>query len=158
MWATDNRCIAIKNVFDYIEDNPQQFDVSCDNVSRCRSNIIIIDKANGDDHKIYIDDSFSVSYIHWYKNDKLVIRNGYKHNCSVSQRKEYLPFGYDTYVAEALNDYIFDEIEDILISQKKLKTFTRHHNFELLNTSSTTKTLEITAPVTITITGTHISR
>lgn len=65
-------------------------------------------KITKDSHSIYIDNDFNQEYIHWYKNGKLVVRNG------VNNGQEYPVFHENIHVCIVLNEYIFEKIEDIV--------------------------------------------
>lgn len=132
-----------RNISDYSFSEVKFSDVDND------CTLKFIHKTTGDEHSIYIDDSILQEYIHWYKNGKLVVRNGIKDG------QEYPAFHEDIHVCAVINGYIFEKVEDIVNAAKRFKCSQNLGNVSLLSdTQPTTKTLELTAPVKSTITGT----
>lgn len=121
-----------------------EFSEVCDN---CTLNFV--HRVTGDKHSIYINNNFHREYIHWYKNGKLVIRNG------INNSQEYPAFHEDIHVCTVLNGFIFDKIEDIVAAAKRFNISQNLGDVSILvSEQPVTKTLEVTAPVDSTITGT----
>lgn len=157
MWKEDKRCLAIKNALTEICNNIDSYEINEDystNNWMC-GNVIITNKANNIVHKIWIRDDEGNSYIHWYRNGKLVLRNGYKGKSLLSFKEQYYPLADSWYTTEALNDGIFDLIEELIEAKKKNSKLSNEYcNTELLTDGCpSTKTLEVTAPVETTITA-----
>lgn len=112
-----------------------------------------VHKVTGDEHTIYINNNINQEYIHWYKNGRLVVRNGIK------DEQEYPAFHEDIHVCTVVNEYIFEKAEDIVNAAKRFNISQNLGNVSLLSdTQPTTKTLELTAPAESTITGTVIEQ
>lgn len=156
MWKEDKRCLAIKDTLTKIHDNINEYEINEDYSTNnwMRGNITITHKANNIVHKIEIHDNVGNSYINWYRNDKLVLRNGYKGKNLLSFDEQYYPLADNWYTTEALNDCIFDLIEELIEAKKKsIKLSNEYCNTELLTGECpSTKTLEVTAPIETTIT------
>ena len=156
MWVTDERCLAIKNTLTGIRNNIREYEIKED-YSESRwsyGNVIITHRPTGTIHKIWISDDDGNSYIHWYRNGQLVLRNGYKGK-NVDFKEEYYPLVNSWYTSEAINDFIFQLIKDIVEAKKANDILNNEYcNTDLLigNTPST-KTLEVTAPADTTITA-----
>lgn len=154
MWATDERCLVIKNTLTSIRDNIREYEIKEDySENRWKyGNVIITHRPTGTVHKMWISDSDGSSYIHWYRNGQLVLRNGYK---GVNFREEYYPLVNSWYTSEAINDFIFQLIENIIKAKKANDILNNEYcNTDLLiGNSPSTKTLEVTAPVDTTITA-----
>lgn len=104
-------------------------------------------KITKDRHSISI--LINQEYIHWYKNGKLVVQNG------INNGQEYPAFHEDIDVCTSLNEYIFEKIEDIVKAAKRFNISQTLCNVSILETEQPkTKTLEVTAPMNTTITGT----
>ena len=157
MWKEDKRCLAIENTFTEIYNNIDEYEINEDYSTNnwMRGNIIITHKANNVTHKIEIRDNEGNSYINWYRNDKLVLRNGYKGKSLTNFKEQYYPLVDSWYTSEALNDYIFDLIEKFIKAKKEnIKLSNKYCNTELLTDGCpSTKTLEVTAPIETTITA-----
>lgn len=157
MWRKDKRCLAIKNTLTKIHDNINEYEINEDYSTNnwWRGNITITHKANNIVHEICIHDDEGNSYIHWYRNGKLVLRNGYRGKNSISFKEQYYPLVDSWYTTEALNDYIFDLIEKLIEAKKdNIKLSNKYCNTELLTGECpSTKTLEVTAPIETTITA-----
>lgn len=141
----------IRKTLEIIEQNISDYSFSELKFSDVNNNCTLkfVHKATGDEHSIYIDNSILQEYIHWYKNGKLVVRNGIK------DEQEYPAFHEDIHVCTVINGYIFEKVEDIVNAAKRFKTSQNLGNVSLLtDTPPTTKTLELTAPAESTITGT----
>ena len=157
MWNHDDRCLTIKNALINIKDNIREYDIKEDySTSQWRrGNVVITHKSTGTVHKMWIGDDEGDSYIHWYQNGKLVLRNGYKNKRIGEFAEEYYPLVNSWYTSEAINDYIFKLVEEIIKAKRVSDTLSNEYcNTDLLsgNTPST-KTLEVTAPVDTTITA-----
>lgn len=157
MWEGDKRCLAIKNTLTEIYNNVDEYEINEDYSTNnwFRGNITITHKANNVTHKIEIRDNEGNSYIDWYRNGKLVLRNGYKGKSLTNFKERYHPLVDSWYTSEALNDYIFDLIEKFIKAKKEnIKLNNKYCNTELLTDGCpSTKTLEVTAPVETTITA-----
>lgn len=141
----------IRETIENIERNISDYSFSELKLSDVNKNCTLkfVHKATGDEHSIYIDNNMLQRYIHWYKNGKLVVRNGIKDD------QEYPAFHEDIHVCTVINGYIFERVEDIVNAVKRTKVSQNLGNVTLLlDTQPTTKTLELTAPVKSTITGT----
>ena len=156
MWAADERCLVIKNTLIGIRDNIREYEIEEDySKSRWkRGNVIITHKPTGTVHKIWISDTDGNSYIHWYRNGQLVLRNGYKGK-RASFKEEYYPLANSWYTSEAINDFIFQLIENIVKAKKANDNLNNEYcNTDLLiGNGPSIKTLEVTAPVDTTITA-----
>lgn len=157
MWEGDKRCLAIKNTLTEIYDNVDEYEINEDySINNWMyGNITITHKANNITHKIEIRDNAENSYINWYRNGKLVLRNGYKGKSLINFKEQYYPLVDNWYTSEALNDYIIDLIEKFIKAKKEnIKLSDKYCNTELLTDGcSSTKTLEVTAPIETTITA-----
>lgn len=141
----------IRKTLENIERNISDYSFSETKFSSIGNNCTLkfIHKTTGDEHSIYIDNNTLQEYVHWYKNGKLVVRNGIKDN------QEYPAFHEDIHVCAVINEFIFEKVEDIVDATKRFKISQNLGNVSLLlDTQPTTKTLELTAPVESTITGT----
>ena len=157
MWKKDKRCLAIKDTLTKIRNNINEYEINEDYSTNnwMRGNITITNKANNIVHKIEIHNNIGNSYINWYRNDKLVLRNGYKGKDVLSFKEQYYPLADSWYATEALNDHIFDLIEKLIEAKKdNIKLSNKYCNTELLTGECpSTKTLEVTAPAETTITA-----
>lgn len=157
MWREDKRCLAIRNTLTEIYDNVDEYEINEDYSTNnwMYGNITITHKANNVTHKIEIRDNEGNSYINWYRNGKLVLRNGYKGKSLTNFKEQYYSLVDSWYASEALNDYIFDLIEKFIKKKKEnIKLSNKYCNTELLTDGCpSTKTLEVTAPVETTITA-----
>lgn len=157
MWREDKRCLAIKNTLIEIYDNIDEYEINEDYSTNnwMRGNITITHKANNVTHKIEIYDNERNSYINWYRNGKLVLRNGYRDKSLTNFKEQYYPLANNWYTSEALNDYIFNLIEKFIKAKKEnIKCSNKYCNTELLTGECpSTKTLEVTAPAETTITA-----
>ena len=141
----------IRKTIENIEQNISDYFFSELKFSDVNKNCTLkfVHKATGDKHSIYIDNNILQEYIHWYKNGKLVVRNGIKGD------QEYPAFHEDIHVCITINGYIFEKVEDIVNAAKRTNASQNLGNVSLLlDTQPTTKTLELTAPAKSTITGT----
>lgn len=106
------------------------------------------DKITGDEHSIWVHDG-ATTYMHWYVNGQLVIKNG------EYDREEFPGFHESMWVCNSLNKRIFEKVEDIVARIKRYNISKQLGTPTLLSTDRhQTKTMEITAPTTTTITGT----
>lgn len=157
MWREDKRCLAIRNTLTEIYDNVDEYEINEDYSTNnwFRGNITITHKANNITHKIEIHDNEGNSYINWYRNGKLVLRNGYKGKSLTNFKEQYYPLADSWYTSEALNDFIFDLVEKLIEAKKEnSKLSNKYCNTELLTDGCpSTKTLEVTAPIETTITA-----
>lgn len=157
MWRKDKRCLAIRNTLTEIYDNIDGYEIKEDYSTNnwMRGNITITHKVNNIVHEIEIHDNCGNSYINWYRNGKLVLRNGYRDKDLITFKEQYYPLADSWYTTEALNDYIFDLIEKLIEAKKdNIKLSNKYCNTELLTGECpSTKTLEVTAPVETTITA-----
>lgn len=106
------------------------------------------DKITGDEHSIWVHDN-ARTYMHWYMNGQLVIKNGTR------DHEEFPGLHESMWVCSSLNVRIFEKVEDIIERIKRYNISKQLGTPILLSTGQPqTKTMEITAPVTTTITGT----
>lgn len=106
------------------------------------------DKITGDEHSIWVYDN-NMTYMHWYMNGQLVIKNGELNH------EEFPGFHESMWVCNSLNKRIFEKVEDIVERIKRYNISKQLGTPTLLSTDQPqTKTMEITAPTTTTITGT----
>lgn len=106
------------------------------------------DKITGDEHSIWVHDDVT-TYMHWYMNGQLVIKNGTR------DREEFPGLHESMWVCNSLNRRIFEKVEDIVERIKRHNISKQLGTPTLLNTNQPQiKTMEITAPVSTTITGT----
>ena len=106
------------------------------------------DKITGDEHSIWVHDDVT-TYMHWYMNGQLVIKNGTR------DHEEFPGLHESMWVCSSLNRRIFEKVEDIIERIKRYNISKQLGTPALLSTDQPqTKTMEITAPVTTTITGT----
>lgn len=146
---------VVRKTLESIESNISEYSFSEIKFSKINDNCTLkfVHRVTGDRHSIYINNNFRREYIHWYKNGKLVIRNG------IHNEQEYLAFHKDIHVCAVLNGFIFNKIENIVAVAERFKTSQNLGDVSLLtDTQPTTKTLEITAPTNTTITGTIIEQ
>ena len=105
------------------------------------------DKITGDEHSIWVHDGVK-TYMHWYMNGQLVIKNG------TYNGEEFPGLHESMWVCSSLNRRIFEKVEDIIERIKRYNISKQLGTPTLLSTDQPqTKTMEITAPVTTTITG-----
>ena len=106
------------------------------------------DKTTGDEHSIWVHNDVT-TYMHWYMNGQLVIKNGTR------DHEEFPGLHESMWVCNSLNIRIFEKVEDIIERIKRYNISKQLGTPILLSTDQPqTKTMEITAPVTTTITGT----
>ena len=106
------------------------------------------DKTTGDEHSIWVHVD-NTTFMHWYMNGQLVIKNGER------DREEFPGLHESMWVCNSLNRRIFEKVEDIVERIKRHNISKQLGTPTLLTTDHPqTKTMEITAPVTTTITGT----
>ena len=106
------------------------------------------DKITGDEHSIWVHD-YVRTYMHWYMNGLLVIKNGTR------DHEEFPGLHESMWVCNSLNRRIFEKVEDIVERIKRHNISKQLGTPTLLSTDQPqTKTMEITAPATTTITGT----
>lgn len=106
------------------------------------------DKITGDEHSIWVYND-TTTYMHWYMNGQLVIKNGTR------DREEFPGLHESMWVCSSLNILIFEKVKDIIERIKRYNISKQLGTPTLLSTERPqTKTIEITAPVTATITGT----
>lgn len=159
LWKTDATVLLVRNTLGHLRDNINQYTVVTTNkrfVEDSVNNITIINKSTGDKHQININSKTFSSFIEWYKNDKLVFRNGTKHshNFAIAD-DEYTALHNDIYVCDALNYKVYKAIKEVLDADYHNCIAQRLGDTNLLSTEQVqTKTMEITAPVNTTIIGT----
>ena len=106
------------------------------------------DKITGDSHSIWVHDD-SRTYMHWYMNGQLVIKNGTR------DREEFPGLHESMWVCSSLNILIFEKVEDIIERIKRYNISKQMGTPTLLSIDQPqTKTMEITAPTSTIITGT----
>jgi hypothetical protein len=105
------------------------------------------DKITGDEHSIWVHDDVR-TYMHWYMNGQLVIKNGTR------DHEEFPGLHESMWVCSSLNRRIFEKVEDIIERIKRYNISKQLGTPILLSTEQPqTKTMEITAPVSTTITA-----
>ena len=106
------------------------------------------DKITGDEHSIWVYDNV-ITYMHWYMNGQLVIKNGTR------DHEEFPGLHESMWVCSSLNKRIFEKVEDIIERIKRYNISRQLGTPTLLSIEQPQiKTMEITAPATTTITGT----
>ena len=152
MWRNYKDDVGIiRKTLENIECNISEYsfkEIKFNNVdNNCTLNFV--HRVTGDKHSIYINNNFHRKYIHWYKNVKLVIRNG------INNSQEYPAFHEDIHVCTVLNGFIFSKVKDIVKAAKRFNISQNLGDVSILvSKQPVTKTLEMTAPVDSVITGT----
>ena len=133
---------------DEIDNNITNYNFSEVKLTGLDCTLKFTDKITGDKHNIWVHDDVT-TYMHWYVDDQLVIKNG-EHN-----HEEFPGFHESMWVCNNLNKRIFEKVEDIVARIKRYNISKQLGTPTLLSTDRPqTKTMEITAPTTTTITGT----
>lgn len=146
-WYRGNAGIIHKKL-DEIDNNIANYNFSEVRLTNSDCVLKFIDKITGDEHSIWVHDDVT-TYMHWYMNGQLVIKNGTR------DHEEFPGLHESMWVCSSLNRRIFEKVEDIVERIRRYNIFKQLGTPTLLNTNHTqTKTMEITAPVTTTITGT----
>ena len=133
---------------DEIDNNIANYNFS--EVSLTGSNCVLkfTDKITGDEHSIWVHDDVT-TYLHWYMNGQLVIKNGTRN------REEFPGLHESMWVCNNLNRRIFEKVEGIAVRIKRYNISKQLGTPALLSSDQPqTKTMEITAPVSTIITGT----
>lgn len=155
MWRNYKGDVGIvRKTLENIENNISEYSFTEIKFSEVNDNCTLkfVHKATGDRHSIYINNNFHREYIHWYKNGKLVIRNGI--DSSINNSQEYSAFHEDIHVCTVLNGFIFNKIEDIVTAARRFNISQNLGDVSILvSEQPVTKTLEVTAPADSTITG-----
>lgn len=146
-WYRGNAGIIHKKL-DEIDNNIANYNFSEVRLTDSDCILKFTDKITGDEHSIWVHDGVT-TYMHWYMNGQLVIKNGTRNH------EEFPGLHESMWVCSSLNRRIFEKVEDIVERIKRYNISKQLGTPTLLNTNHTqTKTMEITAPVTTTITGT----
>ena len=146
-WYKGNAGIIHKKL-DEIDNNIANYTFSEARVTGSDCVLKFTDKITGDEHSIWVHDDVT-TYMHWYMNGQLVIKNGTR------DHEEFPGLHESMWVCNSLNKRIFEKVEDIVERIKRYNISKQLGTPTLLNTDQPqTKTMEITAPVTTTITGT----
>ncbi len=146
-WYKGNAGIIHKKL-DEIENNIANYNFKESRLTSSDCVLKFTDKTTGDEHSIWVHVS-NTTFMHWYMNGQLVIKNG------VRDHEEFPGLHESIWVCNSLNIRIFEKVEDIVERIKRHNISKQLGTPTLLNTNQTqTKTMEITAPVSTTITGT----
>ena len=138
----------IHKKLDEIDNNIANYNFSEVRLTSSDCFLKFTDKITGDEHNIWVYDNVT-TYMHWYLNGQLVIKNGTR------DREDFPGLHESMWVCSSLNKRIFEKVEDIIERIKRYNISKQLGTPTLLNTDQPqTKTMEITAPVTTTITGT----
>ena len=139
----------IHKKLDEINNNIANYNFSEVRLTRFDCILKFTDKITGDKHSIWVHDDASRTYMNWYMNGQLVIKNG------LNDHEEFPGLHESMWVCNSLNKRIFEKVEDIVEQIKHFNISKQLGTPTLLNTGQPqTKTMEITAPTTTTITGT----
>lgn len=146
-WYRGNVGIIHKKL-DEIDKNIANYNFSEARVTGSDCVLKFTDKITGDEHSIWVHDDVT-TYMHWYMNGQLVIKNGTR------DHEEFPGLHESMWVCSSLNRRIFEKVEDIVERIKRYNISKQLGTPSLLSTGQhQTKTMEITAPTTTTITGT----
>lgn len=146
-WYKGNAGIIHKKL-DEIENNIGNYNFKESRLTSSDCVLKFTDKTTGDEHSIWVHVS-NTTYMHWYMNGQLVIKNGER------DHEEFPGLHESMWVCNSLNRRIFEKVEDIVERIKRYNISKQLGTPTLLDTNRTqTKTMEITAPVSTTITGT----
>lgn len=146
-WYRGNAGIIHKKL-DEIDNNIANYNFTEVRLTSSDCVLKFTDKITGDEHSIWVHND-NTTYMHWYMNGQLVIKNGTR------DHEEFPGLHESMWVCSSLNKRIFEKVEDIVGRIKRYNISKQLGTPTLLNTNHTqTKTMEITAPVTTTITGT----
>lgn len=146
-WYRGNAGIIHKKL-DEIDNNIVNYNFSEVRLTSSDCVLKFTDKITGDEHNIWVHDD-NTTYMHWYMNGQLVIKNGTRNH------EEFPGLHESMWVCNSLNRRIFEKVEDIVERIKRYNISKQLGTPTLLTTNHTqTKTMEITAPVTTTIIGT----
>ncbi len=150
-WYKGNAGIIHKKL-DEIENNIANYNFKESRLTSSDCVLKFTDKTTGDEHSIWVHVS-NTTFMHWYMNGQLVIKNG------VRDHEEFPGLHENMWVCNSLNRRIFEKVEDIVERIKRHNISKQLGTPTLLNTNQTqTKTMEITAPLSTTITGTVIEQ
>ena len=138
----------IHKKLDEIDNNIANYNFSEVRLTSSDCVLKFTDKITGDEHSIWVHDDVT-TYMHWYMNGQLVIKNGTR------DHEEFPGLHESMWVCSGLNRRIFEKVEDIIGRIKRYNISKQLGTPTLLNADQPqTKTMEITAPVSTTITGT----
>lgn len=150
-WYKGNVGIIHKKL-DEIDKNIANYNFSEARVTGSDCVLKFIDKITGDEHSIWVHDDVT-TYMHWYMNGQLVIKNGTRNH------EEFPGLHESMWVCSSLNRRIFEKVEDIIERIKRYNISKQLGTPTLLSSDQPqTKTMEITAPASTTITGTVIEQ
>ena len=134
---------------DEIDNNITNYNFSEVKLTGLDCTLKFTDKITSDEHSIWVHDGATTTYMHWYMNGQLVIKNG---TCN---HEEFPGLHESMWVCNNLNKRIFEKVEDIVERIKRYNISKQLGTPTLLSIDHPqTKTMEITAPTTTTITGT----
>ena len=137
----------IHKKLDEIENNIANYNFKESRLTSSDCVLKFTDKTTGDEHSIWVHVD-NTTFMHWYMNGQLVIKNGTR------DHEEFPGLHESMWVCSSLNIRIFEKVEDIVERIKRHNISKQLGTPTLLNTNQTqTKTMEITAPVSTTITG-----
>ena len=147
-WHYRGNAGIIHKKLDEIDNNIANYNFSEARVTSSECVLKFTDKITGDEHSIWVYNDVT-TYMHWYMNGQLVIKNGTRNH------EEFPGLHESMWACNSLNIRIFEKVEDIIERIKRYNISKQLGTPTLLNTDHPqTKTMEITAPVTTTITGT----
>ena len=150
-WYRGNAGIIHKKLNE-IENNIANYNFKESRLTSSDCVLKFTDKTTGDEHSIWVHVS-NTTFMHWYMNGQLVIKNGTR------DREEFPGLHESMWVCNSLNRRIFEKVEDIIERIKRYNISKQLGTPTLLTTDHPqTKTMEITAPVSTTITGTVIEQ
>ena len=147
-WHYKGNAGIIHKKLDEIDNNIANYNFSEVRLTGSDCVLKFTDKITGDEHSIWVYDDVT-TYMHWYMNGQLVIKNGTR------DREEFPGLHESMWVCSSLNKRIFKKVEDIVGRIKRYNISKQLGTPTLLSTDQPqTKTMEITAPATTIITGT----
>ena len=147
-WHYRGNVGIIHKKLDEIDNNIANYNFSEVRLTDSDCVLKFTDKITGDEHSIWVHDDVT-TYMHWYMNGQLVIKNGTRNH------EEFPGLHESMWVCSSLNRRIFEKVEDIIQRIKRYNISKQLGTPILLSTEQPqTKTMEITAPVSTTITGT----
>ena len=147
-WHYRGNTGIIHKKLDEIDNNIANYNFSEVRLTDSDCVLKFTDKITDDEHSIWVYDNVT-TYMHWYMNGQLVIKNGTR------DHEEFPGLHESMWVCNSLNRRIFEKVEDIIEQIKRYNISKQLGTPTLLSADQPqTKTMEITAPATTTITGT----
>lgn len=147
-WHYRGNAGIVHKKLDEIENNITNYNFSESRLTGSDCVLKFTDKITGDEHSIWVYNGIR-TFMHWYMNGQLVIKNG------TYGYEEFPGLHESMWVCNSLNRRIFEKVEDIVERIKCYNISAQLGAPTLLSADHPqTKTIEITAPVTTTITGT----